>query len=73
MKINIDQEACIECGSCQATCPDVFVLPPGEKSHVVEKYRVNGHGEQGEVPTDLEKCAQEAADLCPVTAISTEK
>jgi ferredoxin len=73
MKITIDREACIECGSCEATCPAVFKLPSGEKSTIVEKYRVNGLPESGEVPASLETCAQAAADLCPVTAISTQE
>lgn len=73
MQITIDRESCIECGSCEATCPEVFKLPSGEKSTLVEKYRTDGLPEQGVVPADLEACAQEAADLCPVTAISTKK
>ena len=73
MKITIDRESCIECGSCEATCPEVFKLPSGEKSTIVEKYRVNGLPESGEVPAEQEACAQESADLCPVTAISTQK
>ena len=73
VKINIDRESCIECGSCEATCPEVFKLPSGEKSTVVEKYRTDGRPEQGEVPAEQEACTQEAADLCPVNAISTQK
>jgi ferredoxin len=73
MKINIDRDGCIECASCESVCPDVFQLPNGEKAVVIEKYRVDGKPEAGEVPADLESCAQEAADSCPVTVINTEK
>jgi ferredoxin len=73
MKIAIDRETCIECGSCEATCPEVFKLPSGEKSTVVEKYRINGLIESGEVPANLETCAENAVENCPVNAISANK
>ncbi len=71
MKIHIDQDGCIECGSCEAACPDVFVLPDGEKARIVEKYRIDSTA-NGQVGPELESCAQEAADSCPVTVISVE-
>ncbi len=58
MKINIDKEKCIGCGSCTAVCPDVFELDDNGKAYLKE----------GGEETD-EKCAQEAADICPVQAI----
>jgi ferredoxin len=73
VKITIDRDSCIECGSCETLCPDVFVVPSGEKSTVVEKFRVNGLPESGEIPVDLESCAQSAEESCPVSAIKTEK
>ncbi len=72
MKIVIDRDGCIECGACEATCPDVFQLKEGEKASIVEKYRSNGLPEKGTVGEDLSDCAQEAADSCPVEVISTE-
>ena len=50
MKINIDKEKCIGCGSCTAVCPDVFELDDNGKAYLKE----------GGEETD-EKCAQEAA------------
>lgn len=69
MKIKIDQDGCIECGSCEALCPQVFVIPEREKSRVVEQYAISGHPELGEINSDLESCARDAADSCPVTVI----
>ena len=70
MKIKIDQDGCIECGSCEALCPQVYVIPQGEKSRVVEKYATKGHPETGEIGADMESCARDAADSCPVSVIT---
>lgn len=60
MKITVDAEACVSCGSCVAVCPEVFQLGLDEKAYVV----------------DEGKCAdcdcQTAADVCPVEAIKIE-
>ncbi len=72
MKIVIDRDGCIECGACEATCPTVFQLKDGDKASIVEKYRLNSHPGVGKVGEDLNDCAQEAADSCPVEVISTE-
>lgn len=61
MKINIDVDACVGCGSCVALCPEVFQLGADEKAYVV----------------DIAKCSDcdcsAAADICPVEAITIEK
>lgn len=56
--ITVDQEACIGCGACASICPDVFIMNDDGKSEVVS---------QG----DLE-CAKNAAQSCPVQAITAE-
>ncbi len=71
-KITIDREGCIECGNCAATCSDVFELKPGEKADVKQAYRTGNPG-KGEVPENLAKCAQDAADSCPVQVIATQQ
>ena len=71
MKINIDRDGCIECGNCEATCKDVFVLKSGQKASVVEKFQA-GDPAKGNVPENLNKCAQNAAKSCPVAVISVE-
>ena len=58
MKVTVDQEKCIGCGACEATCSDVFELKDG-KSQVKEKNTVK-------------ECAKEAESACPVQAIKVE-
>ena len=55
--VNVDQNKCIGCGLCTATCPDVFEMGDDGKAKVKE----------GSKPDD--KC-KEAANSCPVQAIS---
>ena len=62
MKIKIDQETCIGCGSCQVVCPDFFELDDENKVEVKE-------GDSGA----SDDCVQEAIDICPVDAIKVEK
>lgn len=71
MKVHIDRDGCISCGTCEAICPQVFHVADDTKSAVVEKYKTSGLGE-GEVPGDLVTCSQSARDACPVQVISTE-
>jgi len=71
MKVKIDQDGCIGCGSCANVCPDVFVLDDDGVACVVEQYRKGGP-DSGEVPDSLGSCATEAASSCPVQVISVE-
>jgi ferredoxin len=71
MNVIIDRETCVSCGTCYETCPELFEQDPDDSfSRIIEKLRVNGNIAEGTVPEDLEACAQEAADLCPVQIIS---
>ncbi|MBU3923889.1 MAG: ferredoxin [Nanoarchaeota archaeon] len=56
-KIVVDQDKCIGCGACEATCPGSFVLKEG-KAHVLK--------------AEVEEltCEKDAAVGCPVGAIS---
>ena len=56
MSITINKELCIGCGTCTALCPDSFKLGDDGKAEVVN---------QGDV-----ECAKNAAESCPVQAIS---
>ena len=58
-KITVDKEKCIGCSACIVQC-DNFELKEGKA--VAKKSEVK---EQG--------CNQEAADICPVDAITVEK
>ena len=54
VKISVDKEKCIGCGACEAICPEGFEMKDG-KAHVKNQKA---------------KCMKEAADSCPVQAIS---
>jgi len=60
MKVTVNDE-CTGCELCVDTCPDVFDM---DGDVAVAKMT--------DVPADLEDCAQEAADACPVEAIEVE-
>jgi len=67
MKVTIDQEKCISCGSCMAICPDTFELDENSKARFKE----------GDNPTELETdvsgCIDEAVEICPVQVIEVKK
>jgi len=59
MKATVDKEKCIGCGLCEQICPAVF-----EMSENLAVVKVE------EVPEDKEPKCREAAEACPVEAIS---
>ena len=54
-------DACIGCGLCAGTCPEVFTM--GD----------DGFAHGGEFEAALLEAAREARDGCPVSAISIEE
>lgn len=62
MKARVDDNLCIGCGLCVDACPDVFELKDDKSCVRVEP-----------VPANLETAVKEAADTCPVDAITVEK
>ena len=56
VKIKVDKKKCIGCGSCAAICPQSFELKDA-KAYVKKQ------------PAKI-TCEKEAADSCPVEAIS---
>ena len=63
MKANVDKDTCIGCGMCPSICPDVFEMDDDDgKAKVIVS----------EVPDGKDDEAQDAADSCPVDAISVD-
>lgn len=70
MRITLDKEKCIGCGTCESICPSVFELGDDMKAHL--------KGADQEKPfeekiVDESSCAEEAADSCAVQAIEATK
>lgn len=61
MKVTVDRETCIGCGSCADICPKVFEMDEEGFSKVI-----------AQPDADTEACAKEAAENCPVGAITVE-
>lgn len=59
VKISVDQDKCIGCGACAATCPEGFKMDSG-KAHAIK-------GEAEELT-----CEKAAEAGCPVGAISVD-
>lgn len=73
MKVTIDREECTSCALCWDACPEVFEENEDDGfSQIVEKFRVDGKPDTGEVPDDLTDCATEAAESCPVEIIEVQ-
>ena len=58
MTPKIDKSACIGCGTCISTCPDVFEMGTDNKSKIKKGADCQKAG-----------CCQAAADACPANAI----
>ncbi len=62
MKAVIDPEACTGCGLCAETCPEVFELTDDVAAVIVDQ-----------VPEDSMDTCKQAAEECPLEAISIEE
>jgi len=56
-KIKVNQETCIGCGSCASICPKSFKMVDGKAKEIKESVAKI-------------TCEKEAAEACPVGAIS---
>jgi ferredoxin len=61
MKAKVDSTTCTGCGLCADTCPAVFEMNDGVAAVIAAV-----------VPEDAESACGEAADHCPVEAITIE-
>ena len=62
MRAIVDQDLCTGCEMCVDTCPDVFEITDDIATVKVD-----------EIPPDAIDCAQQAAEECPVEAITIEE
>ncbi|MCX6353563.1 MAG: ferredoxin [Candidatus Aureabacteria bacterium] len=62
MRAIVDEETCIGCGLCPQICPEVF-RTEGDKAVVYAD----------PVPDGFEESCKDAANQCPVNAISVEE
>ncbi|HCC59811.1 MAG: hypothetical protein A2402_00265 [Candidatus Staskawiczbacteria bacterium RIFOXYC1_FULL_37_43] len=69
MKIKLEIEKCIGCGSCQAVCPKYFEAQEDGKSHIKDAAKQ----EVEELEVEKVECAESAAQACPVQCIHIEK
>jgi len=60
MKATVD-ESCVACGLCVDTCPEVFEMDDDIAKVIADP-----------VPPDAEASCKEAAEACPVDAITVE-
>ncbi len=60
MKAHVDPDLCTGCQLCVELCPDVFQMNDDGVAVAITD----------EIPSDLEAGAREAAESCPVEAIS---
>ena len=63
MRVTVDEDLCTGCELCVNSCPDIFRM----EDDVAVAYANNDP-----VPEEMEECAQEASDMCPVDAIPVE-
>ncbi len=56
--VKVNEEKCIGCGMCSGMCPETFVMGASGKAEVIN--------------TEATKCASDAAENCPVGAISVK-
>jgi len=62
MKVKIDQEKCIGCGTCISIVPEIFKFNADNKAELVDGADLTEHKEK----------INQAKDACPVQAISVE-
>ena len=63
MKVKINQDRCMSCGSCPSLVPEVFEFNDEGLATVIDE----------NVSKDLEEAVIEASEFCPTKAISIEK
>ncbi len=70
MKITLDKDACIGCGSCEAVCGELFEMGDDMNAHI--KCGQSNDGVDT-LKTEEGSCAKEGEEICPVDAIKIEE
>jgi len=70
MKIILERDKCIGCGSCQAVCPKYWKLSDDGKADLIGSKQSN---KNHELEVEEAGCNQEAVEACPVQCIQIEK
>lgn len=74
VKVIIDWANCTSCGTCSDTCPLLFEQNPEDTfSQIIEKIPAQWQHFRRFALGELESCAREAEDLCPVQIIRIEE
>jgi len=60
--IIIDDSTCNGCGLCETMCPEVFAIRDDVATVLMD-----------DVPDEIEEAAREAAECCPLEAISVHQ
>ena len=63
MKAKVDEDICVSCGLCESICSEVFKMNDKDIAEVITD----------PVPSEAEDTCREAAEGCPVDAISLEE
>jgi len=61
-KIKVDQNTCIGCGACVASCPNTFAFNDDMKAYVITDSKECGGND------DCQSCI----DMCPTESITEE-
>lgn len=69
MKIVVERNKCIGCGSCAAVCDKFFEMTEDNLAHLKNSVK---NVENEELEVNEADCAKEAADICPVQIIKIE-
>ena len=72
MKITLDRNKCIGCGSCAVICPVLFDMAEDGKSKLKGKVARPKKNIE-EITISSIECAQEACEACPTQAIRVMK
>ncbi len=70
MKIILNPKKCVGCGACVSICDKHFVIKEDQRSHLIDPESVAAEKETKNIETP--DCSKDAADNCPVSAISIQ-